>query len=86
VLNNEFKLMSKIKPDRVVDCLGLFCPEPIFRTRTEIDSISTGEILEVIADDPSSEEDIKSWAKHTGHEILKIEKKGGEFHFFIRKK
>ncbi len=86
MLNNELKLMSEIKPDRVVDCLGLFCPEPILRTRMEIDTMGSGEILEVIADDPSSEEDIKAWSRHTGHEILKVEKKNGEFHFFIRKR
>ncbi len=86
MLNDELEIMSEIRPDRVVDCLGLFCPEPILRTRMEIDSMDSGEILEVIADDPSSEEDIKAWSKHTGHEILKVEKIDGEFHFFIKKR
>jgi TusA-related sulfurtransferase len=77
--------MHEIEADVVVDCLGLFCPEPILRTRLAIDSAEVGQIIEVIADDPSAENDIKAWAKHTGHEILKIDKVDGEFHFFIRK-
>ena len=77
--------MHEIKADLVVDCLGLFCPEPILRTRLAIDEVEVGQIIEVIADDPSAENDIQSWAKHTGHEILKIEKIDGEFHFFIKK-
>jgi tRNA 2-thiouridine synthesizing protein A len=77
--------MGDITPDRVVDCLCLFCPEPVLRTRKEIENISVGGILKVIADDPSSEEDIKAWAKHTGHELIRVEKVSREFHFYIRR-
>jgi TusA-related sulfurtransferase len=77
--------MHEVKADKVIDCIGLFCPEPVLRTRVAMDSLEIGEILEVIADDPSAEADIKAWAKHTGHEILKIERIDGEFHFFIKK-
>ena len=73
------------KPDRNLDCLGLFCPEPVFRTRQEIDKMKVGEILEVVADDPAAEEDIKRWAKRTGHEILKFEKEGTILTFYIKK-
>jgi TusA-related sulfurtransferase len=77
--------MHKVKADKVIDCIGLFCPEPVLRTRVAIESLRVGEVLEVIADDPSSEADIKAWAKHTGHRILKVDKINGEFHFFIKK-
>ena len=74
------------KPAKTIDCIGLYCPEPVFRTREEISSISPGQILEVLADDPASESDIRSWAKHTGHELLSIEKVDGGFRFLIRRK
>jgi TusA-related sulfurtransferase len=77
--------MSEIIVDRIVDCIGLFCPEPVLRTRNAIETVDIGKVIKVLADDPSSEEDIKAWAKHTGHEILKIEKKDGEFHFYIKR-
>ena len=73
-------------PAKTIDCIGLYCPEPVFRTREEISSISPGQILEVLADDPASESDIRSWAKHTGHELLSIEKVDGGFRFLIRRK
>jgi TusA-related sulfurtransferase len=44
-----------------------------------------GEILEVIADDPASEEDIKSLVKRIGHELLTIKKEGTALRFLIRK-
>lgn len=77
--------MSDIKPDKILDCIGLFCPEPLFQTREQMDSIEAGEILEVLADDPAAEEDIKRFAKRTGHEIIKFEKKEDHIRFLLKK-
>ncbi|HIE19335.1 TPA: hypothetical protein EYP75_06375, partial [Candidatus Bathyarchaeota archaeon] len=55
--------MSKTKPNKTLDCTGLYCPEPVFRTRIELDKMKSGEILEVLADDPAAKEDIKSLVK-----------------------
>ena len=74
-----------IKPNKTIDVVGFFCPEPIFRTRMEMDSLDKGEILEVLADDPAAEADISSWAKKTGQEILLIKKNGNVIQFLIRK-
>ncbi len=73
------------KPDRTVDCLGLFCPEPIFRVRMEFDNMKVGETVEVLADDPAAEEDIKSLCKRLGQEILNMTKEGSKIRFVIRK-
>lgn len=54
-------------------------------TKEAIDEIKIGEILKIEADDPAAEEDIKRWAKRTGHELLKFEKKGSILTFFIKK-
>jgi TusA-related sulfurtransferase len=70
---------------QVLDCIGLYCPMPILKTRQEIDKLAIGEILEVLADDPAAEPDIKAWAKRTGQKILEIEKTSEGLRFFIRK-
>ena len=59
---------------------------PIAMTKEGIDEIKKGQILKIEADDPAAEEDIKRWAKRTGHELLKLEKKGTILIFFIKKK
>ena len=59
---------------------------PISMTKEEIEKIEIGQILKVEADDPAAEEDIKRWAKHTGHEILRFEKEGTILTFFIKRK
>ena len=78
--------MSKlIKPDRTLDCIGLYCPEPVFRARIEIDKLAVGQILEVLADDPAAEEDIKSLVKRLGQRLLEVSKEGNRFRFLIEK-
>ena len=65
--------------------MGLYCPMPILKTRQEIDKLAIGEILEVLADDPAAEEDLKAWAKRTGQKILEIEKTDEGMRFRILK-
>ena len=74
-----------MKPNRTLDCIGLYCPEPVFRTRLELDKMVVDEVLEVLADDPAAERDIKSLIKRTGNEILKIDKGNNTIRFVIRK-
>ena len=77
--------MTESKPDRNLDCVGLYCPEPVFRTRIAIDKMNVGEILEVIADDPAAEEDIPRLVKRLGLELLETRQKNNQFHFIIKK-
>ena len=70
---------------RKLDCLGLYCPEPVFRTRMELDEMQVGETLEVIADDPAAESDIQNLVKYLGQEIISSEKKGITVRIVIKK-
>jgi TusA-related sulfurtransferase len=68
-----------------LDMTGYFCPEPVIRVNAEIGNVGVGEILELLADDPSSKSDIASWAKRTGHELISTEENSGTFRFLIRR-
>ena len=76
---------SHKRAHQILDCIGLYCPMPVLRTRQEMDKLTLGEILEVLADDPAAEEDIKAWAKRAGQKILKIEKTNEGMRFLIQK-
>jgi tRNA 2-thiouridine synthesizing protein A len=76
----------EITHDAELDCVGLFCPMPIARTKEEIEKIDVGMTLKVEADDPAAEEDITRYAKRAGHEIIKVEKSGNIVSFWIRRK
>ncbi len=77
--------MNSIKPDKTLDCIGLYCPQPLFQTRTIIDSMQPGEILEVLADDPAAEEDITRLLKRIGQELVSFENNDGDLQFIIKK-
>jgi len=77
--------LSDISPNAELDCIGLFCPMPIARTKEEIENIEVGQVLKVEADDPAAEEDIARWAKRAGHQVLKLEKSGNIITFLIRR-
>ncbi|UCH69586.1 MAG: sulfurtransferase TusA family protein [Candidatus Bathyarchaeota archaeon] len=78
-------MSAQKKPARELDCLGLYCPEPVFRTRQEIDKLAVGQVLEVVADDPAAEEDIKRLVKRLGHQLLEVRRENNRFHFLIKK-
>ena len=77
--------MSDIAPNAELDCIGLFCPMPIARTKEEIENIEVGQVLKIEADDPAAEEDIARWAKRAGHQVLKLEKSGNIITFLIKR-
>ena len=73
------------KPAKTLDCIGLYCPQPLFQTREQIDTIAVGEVLEVLSDDPAAEEDLKRFAKRAGHQKLEFENEDGILRFLIKK-
>jgi tRNA 2-thiouridine synthesizing protein A len=75
----------KSKPDRTLDCVGLYCPEPVFKTRLELDEMKVGETLEVLADDPAAESDIRSLVKNLEQELVSVVRKGDQVRIMIKK-
>jgi tRNA 2-thiouridine synthesizing protein A len=78
-------MAEREKPKKTLDCIGLYCPEPLFQTREQIDSIEVGDVLEVLSDDPAAEEDLKRFAKRTGNEMVHFENNAGKLRFLIKK-
>ncbi|MBI3454971.1 MAG: sulfurtransferase TusA family protein [Candidatus Rokubacteria bacterium] len=78
-------MQTQLQADRTLDCLGLFCPMPIIRTREAMKTLAVGQVLEMLSDDPASEADMKSWAKRTRNELLAVTKDGPIYRFLVRK-
>ena len=75
-----------IKPDDVLDCVGLACPMPILKTSVKIKEMEPGKVLEVQSDDDGIEMDMPAWCRMTGNEYLGLTKEGGEYRVFVRKR
>jgi tRNA 2-thiouridine synthesizing protein A len=74
-----------IVPDQKIDCLGLFCPMPILKTREALKRLAVGQVLEMTSDDPASEADMRSWSAKTGHVLLQVDRHGTVYRFLVRK-
>lgn len=55
-----------------LDCMGLKCPEPVQKVAALAKSIPEGTILEVVADCPNFETDVRNYCDRTGRIILSI--------------
>ena len=74
-----------IKVDQTLDAKGLSCPLPILKTKKAVEALSKDQVLKVVTTDPGSKNDMASWAKRTGNEVLKMEEETGSFTFYIKK-
>ena len=71
--------------EKKLDATGLFCPEPVFRTKIEIERMQVGQVLIVSADDPAAEDDISRWVTRNGHELLNLSIDDNVITFQIKK-
>jgi tRNA 2-thiouridine synthesizing protein A len=84
-INNKINESSSNTFKKIIDVRGLYCPEPVFRTKIEIEKMTIGERLKVVADDPQSEEDISRWVNRNGHDLISVNKKESDLEFVIKK-
>ena len=74
-----------IEPDHFLDATGLFCPEPVMMLHNKIRDIAVGDILQVLATDPSTERDIPKFCVFLGHELLLQDRFEGNYRYLLRK-
>lgn len=69
----------------VLDTSGLFCPEPVMLLHNKIRDIGSGELLHVIATDPSTRRDIPKFCTFLGHTLEAQDATADTFNYYIRK-
>ncbi len=70
--------------DAELDARGLMCPEPVMMLHNKILEVSQGQVLRVIATDPSTTRDIPRFCQFLGHELVYKESDEQEYRFWIR--
>ena len=71
---------------RTLDTCGLNCPEPVMMLHKAVREMAAGDIVEVIATDPSTSRDIPKFCNFLEHELLVNEERDNRFYYHIRKK
>lgn len=75
-----------MQSDKELDARGLNCPLPILRAKKALATMTTGQVLRILATDPGSIRDFQHFARQTGNELLSENSKGEEFEFYLRRK
>ncbi|GMQ87498.1 MAG: hypothetical protein BMS9Abin08_0702 [Gammaproteobacteria bacterium] len=77
---------EKIDEDNyLLDVKGYVCPHPQIYTKKALEKIKSGDVLQVIFDNPSSGESISTMCENKGDEIIEKKMEGGKFIWNIQK-
>ena len=56
-------------PSAFLDACGLLCPLPLLKAKKIMNSLQSGQILEVLTTDPAALSDFKAFSAQTGHPL-----------------
>jgi len=72
--------------DQEIDTSGLNCPLPILRAKKMLATMTSGQVLKIVATDPGSMRDFRAFCKQTGNELLSQEAVGADFIHFLKRR
>jgi tRNA 2-thiouridine synthesizing protein A len=74
-----------VKPDRIIDARGSYCPGPLMELIKGVKEAKIGEVLAVYSSDTGSKRDIPLWVNKANHEMVSIIDKDGYAELIVRK-
>jgi tRNA 2-thiouridine synthesizing protein A len=72
--------------DHHVDARGLYCPEPVMLLHKAVREVGEGQLIELVATDPSTQRDVPKFCHFLSHELIEQTQHGEVFRYLIRKK
>jgi tRNA 2-thiouridine synthesizing protein A len=79
------KFEKKSEGVYLLDVQGYVCPHPQIYTKKAMEKLKTGEVIEIVFDNPSSSESISAMMDSNGNEIFERHQENGRFAWKIRK-
>lgn len=71
--------------DLEIDAIGLACPMPLLKAKQGLSRLSHGQTLRLMASDPGSERDVKTFAKLSLHTLLHFERQDELYIYVLQK-
>ncbi len=62
--------------DIQIDARGLRCPEPLMLVKNKVRELAGGEVLHILATDPTTERDFEHFCQFMKHDYLKVDRAG----------
>ncbi|MFJ2479927.1 sulfurtransferase TusA family protein [Pseudomonas sp. NPDC087598] len=78
-------MTDAVAHDVELDASGLNCPLPLLKAKMELNKLSSGAVLKVIATDAGSQRDFRTFARLAGHTLLREEDEAGVYRYWLKK-
>jgi len=62
---------------KVIDAVGLRCPQPILKLTIAMPEMKPGDVVELRADCDTFEQDVRSWCERLNKTLLAVTESGG---------
>ena len=77
--------IDRLEPEKVLNCEGYASPMPLVQTKKAIEQVESGGILEIIATDKDSVQELQEWATETNDLYIGFEEKDDKIIHYIKK-
>ncbi len=71
--------------DKTLDATGLRCPEPVMMVRLTLRKMEAGQVLQILADDPSTKRDIPKFCIFMEHQLIDTKTDEMPYRYVIKK-
>jgi tRNA 2-thiouridine synthesizing protein A len=68
-----------------LDVKGKMCPLPVAFTKRKLESMTSGQLLEILGEGELEFDNVQRWVKNNGHEVVEASMVEGEFRVLVMK-
>lgn len=69
----------------LVDARGKACPVPVIDLAKAVESVESGDLVVLLADDPGAKVDIPVWCRMKRHDLVAVEEVESSWRFTVRR-
>lgn len=77
------KAAASVQATHRLNVIGFFCPVPVAEAKRAFATMTPGQVLELLADDPEVMHDLPMLIDRSGHRLISIEQNAGEYCFLV---
>ncbi|MCL4307392.1 MAG: sulfurtransferase TusA family protein [Candidatus Thermoplasmatota archaeon] len=78
-------MAEEIKPDKIVDARGSFCPGPLMEMIKAYKQAKIGDVISVYSTDSGTKKDAAAWINKSGNQLIGVFDKNGYYEIEMKK-
>ena len=78
-------MAEEIKPDKIVDARGSFCPGPLMEMIKAYKQAKIGDVISVYSTDSGTKKDAAAWINKSGNQLIGVFDKDGYYEIEMKK-